>query len=124
MARFRSRSTMRVSIGADAKLETDPTPRVESLTAAHHSPVSVRPDHPLRRATTLMRMWDYSQLPVWTGPKDVKGVVSWKTIGRALADGAYPTTVRECMGEACIIEADVTTRPSRHGGLRARPRVG
>ena len=53
-----------------------------------------------------MRMWDYSQLPVWTGPRDVKGVVSWKSIGRALADGACPTTVRECMGEAHIIEAD------------------
>ena len=91
---------------AGTKPETDPTPRVESLTAAHHAPVSVRPDHPLRRATTLMRMWDYSQLPVWTGPRDVKGVVSWKSIGRVLADGAYPTTVRECMGEACIIEAD------------------
>ena len=91
---------------ADAKLVTDPTPRVESLTAAHHAPVSVKPDHPLPRATTLMRMWDYSQLPVWTGPRDVKGVVSWKSIGRALADGACPTTVRECMGEAHIIEAD------------------
>ena len=91
---------------ADAKLVTDPTPRVESLTAAHHAPVSVKPDHPLPRATTLMRMWDYSQLPVWTGPRDVKGVVSWKSIGSALADGACPTTVRECMGEAHIIEAD------------------
>ena len=90
----------------DARPAVDPTPRVESLTAAHHAPVSVQPDHPLRRATTLMRMWDYSQLPVWTGPRDVKGVVSWKSIGRALADGACPTTVRECMGEARIIKAD------------------
>ena len=91
---------------ADAKSVTDPTPRVESLTAAHHAPVAVKPDHPLPRATTLMRMWDYSQLPVWTGPRDVKGVVSWKSIGRALADGAYPTTVRECMEEPRLIEAD------------------
>lgn len=91
---------------AGAKPVTDPTPRVESLTAAHHAPVCVKPDHPLPRATTLMRMWDYSQLPVWTGPRDVKGVVSWKSIGSAVADGACPTTVRECMGEAHIIEAD------------------
>ena len=91
---------------ADAQPVTDPTPRVESLTAAHHAPVSVKPDHPLSKATTLMRMWDYSQLPVWTGPRDVKGVVSWKSIGRALADGTCPTTVRECMDEARIIEAD------------------
>ena len=85
---------------------TDPTPRVESLTAAHHAPVSVKPDHPLAKATTLMRMWDYSQLPVWTNTsRNLKGVVSWKSIGRALADGAHPTAVRECMEEPRVIEA-------------------
>ena len=88
------------------KPNADPTPRLESLTAAHHPPVCVKPDDTLATATTLMRMWDYSQLPVVTTPRNVKGVVSWKSIGRKLGDGVVPATVGECMEEPHVVNAD------------------
>ena len=85
-----------------------PIVRVSSLTAAHTNPVSVAPDDPLAKATTVMWMEDYSQLPVMTTPREVRGVVSWRSIGKAYADGRNPENVRECMEEAHTIDAKTT----------------
>src|SRR5260221_575996 len=52
----------------------DPTVRLSRLDAANKAPVVVAPDAPLQEATTLMLTKDYSQLPVMTGPRDVKGL--------------------------------------------------
>lgn len=60
---------------------TDPTYRIGRLESANKTPTSVKPDATLRQAITLMLANDFSQLPVMTGPRDVKGIVSWKTIG-------------------------------------------
>lgn len=86
----------------------DPTVRIGILPAAHNSPVRVAPDHCLTRATTLMRMEDYSQLPVMTNERSVRGVVSWRSIGLAYADGHNPKFVRECTEPAHIIDIDMT----------------
>ena len=44
-------------------------------------PVKVSPNDKLEKATTLMRAYNYSQLPVMEGEKKVNGVISWKSIG-------------------------------------------
>ena len=49
-------------------------------------------------------MEDFSQLPVMPNERDVKGVVSWKSIGAAHAKGESPSVVRECMEEARVID--------------------
>ena len=54
-------------------------------------------DAPIERATTVMQMNDYSQLPVMQDKRTVNGLVSWQTIGRAYASGATPEHVRDCM---------------------------
>ena len=54
-------------------------------------------DATIRRATTIMQMNDYSQLPVMQNERTVDGLVSWQTVGRAYASGATPKHVRECM---------------------------
>lgn len=76
---------------------TDPTRRLGRLKEFKEQPVSVTPDDPLERATTLMLAHDFSQLPVMTTQREVKGVVSWKTIGSRLVLGEKCLFVRECM---------------------------
>lgn len=86
----------------------DPTYRVSKLAAANRTPVSVRPDSPLAEATTLMMADDFSQLPVMTNERDVKGVVTWKSIGSRLSIGKSPVTVREAMEPHAEISAEAS----------------
>lgn len=84
----------------------DPTYRVGRLGSAHKVPSFVRPDASLSQAVTIMLANDYSQLPVMTGPRDVKGCISWKTIGRKLAIKRPCVHVRDCLEPAQIISVN------------------
>jgi CBS domain-containing protein len=75
----------------------DPTYRVSKLAPANRTPVSVRPDSTLTEAATLMMANNFSQLPVMTNERDVKGIVSWKSIGIRLSLGQNLVAVREAM---------------------------
>src|SRR5262245_47875706 len=59
----------------------DPTFRVSKLAAANRAPVSLQPDSTITEAVTLMMANDFSQLPVFSGDRNVKGAVSWRSIG-------------------------------------------
>jgi CBS domain-containing protein len=63
----------------------DPTYRLSKLPAANRVPISVKPDASLGEAVTLLLQHDFSQLPVMTSERDVKGTVSWMSIGGRLA---------------------------------------
>lgn len=77
------------------------THRIGMLEAANKRPVSVNPDDPLEKATTIMRIHDYSRLPVMVGEREVKGVISWQSIGRSLSLGQQKCEyVRHCMDPA------------------------
>ena len=111
-------------IDAD-KPRDDPTVRVALLEAAHRPPVRVAPDDPLAKATTLMRIEDYSQLPVMTTDRDVKGMVSWQSIGEAYARGHSPELVRECLEDAYEVDdkmplADATDKICEQGYVLVR----
>jgi len=86
----------------------DPTYRVSKLAAANRIPVSVKPDTTLMEAATLMLAHDFSQLPVMTNERDVKGVVSWKSIGTRLSLGQSPVTAHEAMEPHAEISADAS----------------
>jgi CBS domain-containing protein len=75
----------------------DPTYRVSKLAAANKPPVSVAPDATIQEAITLMLKNDFSQLPVMSGERDVRGVVSWASVGTRLALGKNGATARELM---------------------------
>ncbi len=75
----------------------DPTVRVGGMDAANREPTATAPDAPLRAATTLMHMNDFSQLPVMPNSRDVKGVISWRSIGSRLSLGGDADLVRQCM---------------------------
>jgi CBS-domain-containing membrane protein len=55
---------------------------------------------------------DFSQLPIMTNERDVKGVITWASIGGRLAFS--PNTeiqnceVRECMDEPCVIAGNTS----------------
>lgn len=84
----------------------DPTYRISKLAAANNAPVSVKPDTALIEAATLMLSNDFSQLPVMTSERDVKGVISWTSIGARLALGKNGALVRELMDQPQEIKAD------------------
>ena len=75
----------------------DPTYRIGKLEAANRKLVTVSPDAEINEAITLMLAHDYSQLPVMTNERDVKGILSWSSIGRRLVLGVQPKTVRDSM---------------------------
>jgi len=86
----------------------DPTYRVSKLAAANRTPVSVQPDSTVTEAVTLMMANDFSQLPVISGDRNVKGVVSWRSIGSRLALGQRPVAAREAMEPHAEISADAS----------------
>lgn len=81
-----------------------PTIRIEILDAAKSELISVKPDAPLNVATTIMQLKDFSQLPVMQNERDVKGVVSWKSISARILFGRDCEFVRHCMDPAQIID--------------------
>ncbi len=75
----------------------DPTARIDALAAAHRRPEFVDPDKPLRDATTVMLLEDYSQLPVTKNRRKIRGMITWKSIGSRLSSGVECSLVRHCM---------------------------
>ncbi len=84
----------------------DPTFRIGRLDAANKAPTSVKPDATLQQAVTIMLTNDFSQLPVMTGPRDLKGMISWKTIGSRLALKRPCAFVRDAMEPAQVVSID------------------
>lgn len=86
----------------------DPTHRISKLAAANSPPICVSPDGSLQEAVTIMMVNDFSQVPVMVGERDVKGVVSWTSIGARLALGKNGRFARELMDPHQEIRADAS----------------
>lgn len=86
----------------------DPTHRVSKLGAANRVPVSVKPDAPIAEVVTVMMANDFSQLPVMPNERDVKGIVSWRSMGSRLALGQSLTTARDAMDPQAEINLDAS----------------
>ena len=80
----------------------DPTTRIGMLLATDQELTTVAPDEYLCTATSQMILKDYSQLPVVTGKRKhtVKGVISWQSIGKALASRDKCERVGDCMDKS------------------------
>lgn len=86
----------------------DPTYRISKLAAANKIPVFVKPDDGIQEAVTLMLANDFSQLPVMTNEREVKGVISWTSIGTRLALSKKGLYVRELMDAHQEIRSDAS----------------
>ncbi len=65
----------------DEQSASDPSFRIGKIASANNPPISVKPNASLLEATTLMLSRNFSQLPVMTTTREVKGVISWESIG-------------------------------------------
>ena len=95
-----------LSAGEDAPAQTvDATRRIGDLDAAHINDAGqlslayVQEQKPLIAATTIMQLSDFSQLPVMVNntSREVKGIITWKSIGARLALGHECPLVKDCM---------------------------
>lgn len=77
----------------------DPTHRISKLSAANQPVVSVAPDASLEEVVTKLLARDFSQLPVMSNERTVKGVISWKAIGSRLALGCTSRIAKDFMEE-------------------------
>jgi CBS domain-containing protein len=104
---------------------TDPTFRIGRLSAANRPPVTVKPDSDLKEATTKMMLGDYSQLPVMTTEREVKGVITWASIGAKFAAGSGGTLAKDFLESHHEIRADASVFSAialivRHGYVLVR----
>jgi predicted transcriptional regulator len=96
--------------------DTDPTPRLNLLNAANLNEaklkgigqglISVNRDTPLNEATTLMMLYNFSQLPILSGTRQVEGIISWRSIGRQQSLNIECRTVSDCKDEVEILNYD------------------
>ena len=91
----------------DSSVSTPPadsTLRVDILEAAHNPPTTVAPSHDLKTAITQMMSNDFSQIPVMEGQREVKGIITWESIGSKTAMGQISDDVKVYMERAEIID--------------------
>jgi len=93
---------------ATTPLTLDPTYRIGRLESANKNVIFVKPDEPVARAATLMLNHNFSQLPVMLNEREVKGIVTWRTIGRRFVLGKPCEAVREVMEPHQEISADAS----------------
>jgi hypothetical protein len=87
---------------------SDPTFRIGRLPAANKTLVTVNENDDVRRAITLMLQYDFSQLAVMQGEREVKGVITWKSIGLRKAFGSQCDRVGDSQERATIVDSDRT----------------
>lgn len=81
----------------------DPTFRVRQLESANTPPICVNENASLSEAATLMMMHNFSQLPVMQNERQVKGVVSWQSIGKRYALNRSYENVHDCMDTNFVV---------------------
>jgi CBS domain-containing protein len=82
--------------------------RIGMLESANRIPTCIKPNASIEEAATIMLANDFSQLPVLSSPREIKGVVSWKTIGRGHALHVSSRMVGECMDQPKVIERNAS----------------
>jgi len=90
----------------------DPTYRINKLEAANleaarKTLVTVSPSTSIEVAVTEMLTHDFSQLPVMNG-NTVKGIISWRSLGKRLALGRQCTTVQDAMDDAVVVGSETS----------------
>lgn len=96
------------SVGTTSSPLGDPTYRLSRLKAANNKPLFVAPDAALEEAITKMMTHDFSQLPIMTSEREVKGAVSWRSLGKRMALGVSCKFARDCMDPVTVVDHDMS----------------
>jgi CBS domain-containing protein len=103
-----------IVVAAEGVVETvlsepaDPTFRIGSLPAANKPLTTVGQDDSLKKAVTKMLQFDYSQLPIMHGEREVKGMISWKSIASRYSIGGECCKVQNCREDAQVVDGNGT----------------
>jgi predicted transcriptional regulator len=97
-----------ISIPKETREYVDPTYRIGRLEMAHKPPTSVKPETTIDEAVGIMIKNNFSQLPVMTTEREVKGLFSWKSFGSRCAMGHNPERVQDAMDEHCEVTVDAS----------------
>ena len=84
---------------ADQQAQSDPTIRITVMAAAHRKPISVKPDAQSQHVVTMMDMENIGHLLVMPNERDVKGVVTWRSIATKLSTNGDELTANSLMSE-------------------------
>ncbi|CAA2140045.1 CBS domain-containing protein [Methylobacterium bullatum] len=76
---------------------SDPSYTIGEIASANRTPVKVSPNSSLSEAMTLMMTRNFSQLPVMSNDRDVKGVISWESIGLRTSTNMHGPDVQSYM---------------------------
>ena len=68
--------------------------------------VTISRDQTVEEATTMMLTHGYSQLPVTQNMRDIDGMISWRSMGRARVRGAACRFVRDCVEDIHVLDQD------------------
>lgn len=68
--------------------------------------ISVRKETTISEVISLMILHNFSQIPILSSRKDVYGMVSWKSIGRALSLGKTCLNVSDCYESVEVVNYD------------------
>ena len=98
----------RDAAGEPIQSPIDPTTRITVIGSAQQKPISIKPDAPLNEAFTLMRMEDIAQLPVMPNERDIKGVITWRSMSEMLAKKADQLTALQLIDSSL---PDIPTIP-------------
>lgn len=107
-------SPLAIVVASEGVVETmlsepaDPTFRIGSLPAANKNLTTVGQDDTLKKAVTMMLQSDYSQLPIMHGEREVKGMISWKSIASRYAIGGECCKVQHCREDAQVVDGNGT----------------
>ncbi len=86
----------------------DATYRIGKLPPANKRPTVLTPNDSIEKAVTLMMSRDFSQIPVMTSDRELKGLVRWRTIAKRLTLKGPAVEVREVMERAIEVSADTS----------------
>ena len=75
----------------------DPTIRIVAIDAAHQEPASVKPEATIQEVMTLMQMHGVQYVAVMPNERDVRGVITWRTIAEKLALGVEVIRANQVM---------------------------
>ncbi len=98
----------------DSASAGDPSFKIGKIASANNPPVSVKPNATLEEAVTLMLARNFSQIPVMTTDREVKGVVSWTSIGARLATKTAGPDVQTYMDD----HQEIVISASLFSGIR------
>jgi hypothetical protein len=84
----------------------DTSYRVDQLKVANQKIISVKPDWLINQVVTLMLFRNVSQVPVMPNERDVKGIITWKSIGAKSSFGGTGRYARDFVEEHHEVRSD------------------